>query len=82
MIKTPSLYYKNFYKAKKIAVPEYAVVQTSGEAHAQVFVVECFIQKLDIRTVGEGTSRRLAEQQAAQLAMQQVEQLNIRKPKK
>lgn len=80
--KDPKSLLQEFLQGKKIAVPEYAVVQTSGEAHAQVFVVECFIQKLDIRTVGEGTSRRIAEQQAAQLAMQQVEQLNIRKPKK
>ena len=79
--KDPKSLLQEFLQGKKIAVPEYAVVQTSGEAHAQVFVVECFIQKLDIRTVGEGTSRRIAEQQAAQLAMQQVEQLNIRKPK-
>ncbi|HOY71340.1 MAG TPA: ribonuclease III [Methylotenera sp.] len=80
--KDPKSLLQEFLQGKKIAVPEYAIVQTSGEAHAQVFVVECFIQKLDIRTVGEGTSRRIAEQQAAQLAMQQVEQLNIRKPKK
>lgn len=80
--KDPKSLLQEFLQGKKISVPEYAVVQTSGEAHAQVFVVECFIQKLDIRTVGEGTSRRIAEQQAAQLAMQQVEQLNIRKPKK
>ncbi|HNZ57660.1 MAG TPA: putative dsRNA-binding protein, partial [Methylophilaceae bacterium] len=63
-------------------VPEYAVVQTSGEAHAQQFIVECFIQKLDIRTVGQGTSRRIAEQQAAQLAITALEKINIGKPKK
>lgn len=80
--KDPKSLLQEFLQSKKIAVPEYAVVQTSGEAHAQIFVVECFIQKLDIRTVGEGTSRRIAEQKAAQLAMQQVEQLSIRKPKK
>jgi ribonuclease-3 len=80
--KDPKSLLQEFLQGKKIAVPEYAVVQTSGEAHAQTFVVECFVQKFDIRTVGEGTSRRLAEQQAAQLAMQAVEQLNIRKPKK
>lgn len=80
--KDPKSLLQEFLQGKKLAVPEYAVVQTSGEAHAQVFVVECFIQKFDIRTVGEGTSRRLAEQQAAQLAMQSIEQLNIKKPKK
>jgi ribonuclease-3 len=55
------------------------VVHTGGEAHAQVFIVECFIQKLDIRTVGEGTSRRIAEQQAAQLALLALDQLGFGK---
>lgn len=66
-------------QGKKIAVPEYAVVHTSGEAHAQVFIVECFIQKLDIRTVGKGSSRRVAEQQAAQLALAALEKIYIAK---
>lgn len=66
-------------QSKKVAVPEYAVVHTGGEAHAQVFIVECFIQKLDIRTVGEGASRRIAEQQAAQLALQALEKIHFGK---
>jgi len=37
-----------------------------------VFIVECWIEKLNIRTVGEGTSRRIAEQQAAQLALEKL----------
>lgn len=73
--KDPKSLLQELLQGKKIAVPEYAVVQTSGEAHAQVFVVECFIQKLDIRTVGEGSSRRIAEQQAAQLALAALEKL-------
>lgn len=56
-------------QGKKIAVPEYTVTHLGGEAHAQVFVVECWIEKLNIRTVGQGTSRRIAEQQAAQHAL-------------
>jgi ribonuclease-3 len=66
-------------QGRKVAVPEYAVVHTGGEAHAQVFIVECFIQKLDIRTVGEGTSRRIAEQQAAQLALLALDKLGFGK---
>lgn len=80
--KDPKSLLQEFLQSKKIAVPEYAVVQTSGEAHAQQFIVECFIQKLDIRTVGQGTSRRIAEQQAAQLAITALEKINIGKPKK
>lgn len=77
--KDPKSLLQEVLQGKKIAVPEYAVVHTSGEAHAQVFIVECFIQKLDIRTVGEGTSRRIAEQQAAQLALLALEKIRFGK---
>jgi ribonuclease-3 len=50
------------------------VVSIEGEAHAQSFKVECVIKKLEITTLGEGTSRRNAEQQAAQLAMEKINQ--------
>jgi ribonuclease-3 len=40
----------------------------SGEAHEQRFYVECEIAQLDIRTQGEGSSRRSAEQEAARAA--------------
>jgi dsRNA-specific ribonuclease len=33
------------------------------------------VQKLNIRTVGEGTSRRIAEQQAAQSALAALESI-------
>ncbi|HUW75929.1 MAG TPA: putative dsRNA-binding protein [Gallionella sp.] len=41
-----------------------------GEAHEQLFQVECAIPNLKISTRGTGTSRRNAEQQAAQAAYQ------------
>ena len=80
--KDPKSLLQELLQGRKVAVPEYAVVHTGGEAHAQVFIVECFIQKLDIRTVGEGSSRRIAEQQAAQLALLALERINIGKPRK
>ncbi len=52
-------------QARRMALPQYSVIATAGEAHAQVFRVECAIPGLDIRTAGEGTSRRVAEQAAA-----------------
>jgi ribonuclease-3 len=77
--KDPKSLLQELLQGKKVAVPEYAVVHTGGEAHAQLFIVECFIQKMDIRTVGEGTSRRIAEQQAAQLALQALEKIGFGK---
>ena len=40
-----------------------------GEAHAQTFTVECHIDMLDNLTRGVGSSRRHAEQEAAQKAL-------------
>jgi small GTP-binding protein len=50
-------------------VPAYSVVATRGEAHAQLFEVECRIPALDVVTQGAGPSRRAAEQEAAALAL-------------
>jgi ribonuclease-3 len=55
-------------QARHSALPQYNVISTAGEAHEQNFRIECAIPELDIRTVGEGTTRRGAEQVAASLA--------------
>jgi ribonuclease-3 len=80
--KDPKSLLQELLQSKKIAVPEYTVTFTSGEAHAQKFVVECFVEKYAIRTVGEGTSRRIAEQQAAQLALLEFKKNHIGKTRK
>ncbi|HEY8119363.1 MAG TPA: ribonuclease III [Methylophilaceae bacterium] len=72
--KDPKSLLQEYLQGHKIDVPEYVVVATEGEAHCQVFRVECSIPKLNIRTQGEGSSRRVAEQQAAELAYQKVTQ--------
>ena len=61
---------QEYLQGKKIELPEYEVVSIEGEAHAQTFKIECVVQKLHISAIGEGTSRRIAEQQAAQLALE------------
>ncbi len=63
---------QEYLQGKKIELPDYKVVSIEGEAHAQTFKMECVIEKLHITTVGEGTSRRIAEQQAAQLALEAI----------
>ena len=61
-------------QGRRIALPRYAIVATEGEAHRQRFRVECSIAQLEIKTQGEGASRRAAEQHAAELALQQAMQ--------
>jgi ribonuclease-3 len=54
---------------RRLPVPEYAIVATTGEAHSQRFDVECRIPDLGIVASGSGTSRRAAEQDAAARAL-------------
>jgi ribonuclease-3 len=51
------------------SLPVYAVKRTSGEPHAQIFLVSCAVPHVPIETEGEGPSRRRAEQIAAQAAL-------------
>ncbi len=70
--KDPKTLLQEFLQGQKLALPEYSVVTTAGKAHKQWFTVECLITTCNIRTVGEGASRRSAEQEAAKLAYQEV----------
>ena len=57
-------------QARKLPLPQYVLVGTRGEAHAQEFDVECSIPSLGIKSSGSGSSRRNAEQAAARGAIQ------------
>ena len=70
--KDPKTMLQEFLQALHIALPKYVVVSTSGAAHSQQFAVECTIPELSVRTAGSGNSRRVAEQEAAQRAYEQV----------
>lgn len=70
--KDPKSLLQEHLQGWKMDLPEYKVLATEGEAHCQTFRVECHIGKLNITTSGEGTSRRAAEQQAAELAYKKV----------
>ena len=63
---------QEYLQGKRIPLPTYSVVATQGQAHEQSFEVECAIPSLKISTRGAGSSRRNAEQQAAQAACQQL----------
>lgn len=63
---------QEYLQGRKLALPKYTVVATQGEAHAQIFQVECVIAQLKMCTRGEGHSRRMAEQMAADAAYRQI----------
>jgi len=63
---------QEYLQGRKLALPKYNVTETRGEAHAQIFRVECVIAQLKVTTHGEGSSRRVAEQMAAEAAYQKL----------
>jgi len=70
--KDPKTRLQEWLQARRMPVPDYAVVATRGEAHAQVFDVECRIPALDLVTAGSGPSRRAGEQEAAAEALRTI----------
>lgn len=50
-------------------LPTYTVISASGPAHAQEFVVSCFVEKLNRKFESSATNRRKAEQLAAEEAL-------------
>jgi len=63
---------QEYLQGRKLPLPKYSVIEIKGEAHAQIFEVECEIEKLKIKTRGEGHSRRVAEQVAAEAAYKRI----------
>jgi len=60
-------------QGRKLPLPRYTIVETKGKGQAQIFTVACDVEKLKISTRGEGSSRRIAEQIAAEHAHQLIQ---------
>ncbi|MDD2700951.1 MAG: ribonuclease III [Sideroxydans sp.] len=60
-------------QGRKLPLPKYSIVETHGKGQAQIFAVACDVEKLKISTRGEGSSRRIAEQIAAERAYQLIQ---------
>ncbi len=69
-LKDPKTRLQEYLQARQQALPLYRVLHTHGEAHAQTFTVECVV--VERRTVATGSSRRKAEQEAARLLLEQI----------
>jgi ribonuclease III len=59
-------------QAKGLPVPNYTVTKTEGKDHNQVFYIKCQIEGLALTTNGEGSSRKRAEQIAAEIYIQEL----------
>jgi ribonuclease III len=53
-------------------LPAYRVVSTKGAAHSQTFEVECVVEEMNLSASGTGSTRRIAEQNAAGKILKQI----------
>lgn len=65
---------QEWLQARRFAVPDYRIVATQGQAHAQSFEVECAVPALAVSSRGQGRSRRAAEQDAAARLLNQLQE--------
>ena len=73
-LKDPKTQLQELLQSRRYSLPDYQVTNITGQAHAQIFHVKCSIEKMKIEVMGEGKSRRKAEQLAAGRAIVKVEE--------
>lgn len=65
-LKDPKTRLQEHLQKHQHSLPSYELVETTGQAHAATFVVSCSVKGRNKDTLGRGSSRRKAEQAAAE----------------
>ena len=65
LLKDPKTRLQEILQGRGLALPVYTLTAVAGDAHAQSFTVSCEVPVLGLAAVGEGASRRRAEQLSA-----------------
>ena len=65
-LKDPKTRLQEYLQSRGLALPTYSVVSVEGEPHEQIFEVSCRVSALAQVAQGRGSSRRRAEQEAAE----------------
>ena len=71
--KDPKTRLQEWLQARQKPLPHYELISESGDDHAKHFHVRCTLVDPTLVSEGEGTSRRIAEQQAAGAALALLE---------
>lgn len=71
--KDPKTRLQELLQSRRRPLPEYQVTDIAGTQHAQVFRVRCVLTDDGTVALGDGTSRRRAEQQAAETLLRLLE---------
>ncbi len=78
-LKDPKTRLQELLQSRKLNLPTYTVTEVTGQAHNQQFRVNCAIDEFSLTAEGVSTSRRKAEQLAAEKAIQLVEKNLLKK---
>lgn len=73
--KDPKTRLQEYLQGRRLPLPVYDVIETTGQSHNQQFTVSCVVQTLSDKIISKGTSRRKAEQAVAAKAL---ELLNVK----
>lgn len=65
-LKDPKTRLQEELQSRGLPLPKYSLEEVGGEPHEQWFVASCEAGELGLRATGRGSSRRRAEQEAAQ----------------
>lgn len=71
-LKDPKTRLQEELQSRGLALPRYALEEVGGEPHEQWFVASCEATDLQLRATGKGSSRRRAEQEAAQRLLEAI----------
>jgi len=71
-LRDPKSRLQELLQGRGLALPVYAMEKVTGKAHKQSFEVSCAIPELEAKTVGQGSTRRDAEQEAALVMLNTV----------
>jgi ribonuclease-3 len=63
---------QEYLQSRQMSLPVYEVVSVVGEAHDQYFEVICHVEGIELPGEGEGSTRRKAEQMAAEDVLQKL----------
>lgn len=74
--KDPKTRLQEYAQSRSWSLPSYTIESMSGEGHQQVFVAACRMQRPNSMTMGEGSSRRKAEQAAAAAMLLEINTAN------
>ena len=73
LLKDPKTRLQEALQARALALPEYTMLDSVGKSHEKIFTVECRIESLKLSASASATSRRKAEQAAAQELLRAID---------